>query len=98
MPDCRYADRSRFVLYFKIGGDGKDLNRFVLNTRLVRHMSEINCVCCDHQEPGSIVGMLPVLRAGYPRSFGSISGRGKRYVSFSEAPRLAVGSTHPLIE
>lgn len=38
--DCWYADRSLFVLYFKIGGDGKDLNRFVLNTRLVRNQSE----------------------------------------------------------
>jgi len=38
--DCWYADRSRFVLYFKIGGGGKDLKRFVLNTRLVRNKSE----------------------------------------------------------
>ena len=38
--DCWYADRSRFVLYFKIGGGGKDLKRFVLNTWLVRNKSE----------------------------------------------------------
>lgn len=42
--------------------------------------------------------MLTVLGTGYPRSLGSISGRGKRCVSFSEASRLALGPTHPRIE
>ena len=42
--------------------------------------------------------MLTVLRTGCPRSLGSISGRGKRCVSFSEASRLALGPTDPLIE
>lgn len=41
--------------------------------------------------------MLTVLRTGYPRSLGSISGWGKRCVSYSEASRLALGPTHPLI-
>jgi hypothetical protein len=92
--DCWYADRSLFVLYFKICGDGKHLNRFVLNTRLVRNQSENKLSVLWP----SGADMLTVLGTGYPRSLGSISGRGKRCVSFSEASRLALGPTHPRIE
>jgi hypothetical protein len=92
--DCCYADRSRFVLYFKIGCGGKDLNRFVLNARLDRNKSENKLSVLW----SSGADMLTVLRAGCPRNLGSISGRGKRCVSFSATSRLALGPIHPLIE
>ena len=41
--------------------------------------------------------MLTVLWAGCPRSLGSISGRGKRCVSFSEASRRALGPSTLLL-